>query len=156
MNIDSSYHYTERGLDYVYLANGFDFIDTPWGKGVHIESAEALHVELGLMVAGLERPLSGAELRFLRERLEMTQEEFASLIDYKDGQRVGAWERGKSKAPRSVEMVLRELYLETFPPDRPTALRNLLAQLIRTVDAKPTAVTLREHDDRWSSEIEPA
>ena len=156
MNFDNPYHYTECGLDYVYLANGFEFVETPWGEGVHIESAEALHVELGLMVARLERPLSGAEFRFLRERLEMTQEELASFTGYMDGQQVSAWERGKSKAPRSVEVVLRELYLEAYPPDHSPGLRHLLAQLTRTVDVEPTPVTLREQDDRWSPEAETA
>jgi len=152
MDLDNYYHYTECGLEYVYLENGFEFIETPWGKGVHVDSAEALHAELGRMVACLERPLSGTELRFLRERLEMTQEQFAELIGYKDGQQVGAWERGKSKVPRPVEAVLRELYLEAYPPDQPAGLRQLLAQLIRTVDVKPVPVTLREQDDQWSSE----
>ena len=152
MELDNHYHYTECGLDYVYLANGFELVETPWGEGVHIENAEALHAELGLMVARLERPLTGAELRFLRERLEMTQEEFAELIGYRDGQQVGAWERGRSKAPRAVETVLRELYLEAHPPDRPAGLRQLLAQLTRTVDVEPRPVTLRQRNDRWSPE----
>ena len=138
MDLDNHYRHTERGLDNVYLANGFE------------------SVELGLMVARLERPLAGAELRFLRERLEMTQEEFAKLMGCSDGQQLGAWERGKSKAPRPVETLLRELYLEAYPPDQPAGLRQLLAQLTRTVDVEPKPVTLRESDDRRSSEGELA
>ena len=146
------YHYTESGLDYVYLANGFDIVETPHGRGVHIVNTDALHREIGLMIARFERPLAGAELRFLRECLELTQDGFAELIGYRDGQRVGAWERGEKPAPRAVETVLRELYLEANPSEHSVPLRQLLDRLMNASDAEPSPITLRAQDARWSPE----
>ena len=37
------YHYTECGLDYVWLRNGFKRHETPYGSGVAITEADQLH-----------------------------------------------------------------------------------------------------------------
>jgi hypothetical protein len=34
------YHYTESGLDNVWLANGYTVIETPYGKGVSVRDAD--------------------------------------------------------------------------------------------------------------------
>ena len=37
------HHYTGSGLDYVYLANGYEIHETPFGKAVSIHNADELH-----------------------------------------------------------------------------------------------------------------
>jgi putative transcriptional regulator len=41
------YHYTECGLDNIYLLNGFDPVETPRGKGVTIRNIDGLHRAIG-------------------------------------------------------------------------------------------------------------
>ena len=40
------YHYTECGLDNVWLENGYKVHKTPYGKGVSIDDASGLHAVL--------------------------------------------------------------------------------------------------------------
>jgi hypothetical protein len=68
-----AYHYKESGLDNVFLENGFKIHKTKYGKGVSIENTEELHRVLGTWLIRLPKPLIGAELRFLRLEMELTQ-----------------------------------------------------------------------------------
>ena len=60
------YHYTDSGLDNIYLQNGYVRHKTAYGEGVSIQNTEALHKEIGRWLVSLPKPLNGAELRFLR------------------------------------------------------------------------------------------
>ena len=66
------YHYTECGLDYVYLVNGYTWHQTPYGRGVSIEDADGLHdaIALGVIISPhalrvmQTRPRSSRAFRF--------------------------------------------------------------------------------------------
>ena len=64
------YHYTQCGLDYVYLENGFRLEETPYGAGVSIEDADELHEAIALSIITSPHAIRGQELRFLRAMLE--------------------------------------------------------------------------------------
>jgi DNA-binding transcriptional regulator YiaG len=106
------YHYTESGLRNVWLANGYAVRKTPYGKGVAIENLEGLHRAIARQIIRLPRPLSGAEFRFLRKELELSQ---AGLADYLgcNVQALARWEKGKSRIPKPAERLLRALYRES-------------------------------------------
>ena len=67
------YHYRECGLRNVWLVNGYDEHDTPYGLGVAIHDLEGVHhaVAHGLVSKGGK--LTGAELRFLRQEMGISQ-----------------------------------------------------------------------------------
>ena len=44
------YHYSECGLDNIYLYNGFEFVETPRGRAVNIRDIEGLHRAIGLIL----------------------------------------------------------------------------------------------------------
>jgi putative transcriptional regulator len=67
------YHYTESGLDNIYLVGGVAHHKTPYGEGVSIVNTEGLHKAIGLWLIDLPKPLIGTELRFLRLEMELTQ-----------------------------------------------------------------------------------
>lgn len=106
------YHYTESGLRNVWLVNGYAVRKTPYGKGVAIENLEDLHRAIARRIVRLPRPLTGAEFRFLRKELELSQ---VSLADYLgcNVQALARWEKGKSRVPQPAERLLRALYRET-------------------------------------------
>jgi len=106
------YHYTESGLRNVWLVNGYTVRKTPYGKGIAIESLEGLHRAIARQIVRLPRPLTGAEFRFLRKELELSQ---ASLADYLgcNVQALARWEKGKSRLPKPAERLLRALYRES-------------------------------------------
>lgn len=134
------YHYTECGLDNIWLANGFEIKDTPYGEGVVLQNIDSLHQTIGLSIAENSGSMSGKELKFLRREMDLTQARLASLINA-DEQSVGRWERGEHEisgpASRMVSMLyldfvhnidgIRERIEEIAALDKPTADRRILS-----------------------------
>ncbi len=104
------YHYAECGLPNVWLRNGFVVKETAYGEAVAIEDVEGLHQEIGRMLAEQSGPLTGAEFRFLRKELELSQDSLAEIIG-KSSQAVALWEKN-DKVPMLADRLLRGLYLE--------------------------------------------
>ena len=108
---DSTYHYTECGLNNIYLLNGYTFRDTPTGKAVSIKDADGLHKAIGLFLVRTKRDLSGEEFRFLRHEMLLSQSTLAKLLRVTD-QTILRWENGKVSIDKSSESLLRLLYRE--------------------------------------------
>jgi putative transcriptional regulator len=106
------YHYKGCGLDNVYLHSGVKYIDTPRGKAVHIENIEGLHRAIGYWLVHEKKNLTGKEFRFLRNEMNLTQQNVAALLNT-DVQNVGRWEREEAdKIPGPAQVVIRLLYEE--------------------------------------------
>ncbi|HZQ61640.1 MAG TPA: transcriptional regulator [Casimicrobiaceae bacterium] len=103
------YHYTECGLQNVWLENGYEIEKTPYGKAVAIQDVAGLHRLIGREIARRPR-LTGAELRFLRKELDLSQRGLAGLLGTSE-QNVSLWER-RGKVPRGSARLLKILYLE--------------------------------------------
>src|SRR5438552_14429386 len=85
------YHYTESGLQNIWLKDSFRAVKTPYGKGVAIEDVAGLHKAIGRAIT--QRPkLTGAELRFLRKELGLSQRALGELIGTSE-QNISLWER---------------------------------------------------------------
>lgn len=80
MSDEPLFHYTDSGLDWVFLANGYKIQETRYGTGVSIERADELHDVIALDIATLPFRLRGQEVRFLRSYLDMSQHEMGRLI----------------------------------------------------------------------------
>lgn len=102
------YHYTECGLRNVWLLNGFKWHDTPHGKALSIKDIDGLYDAIASTLVE-KRSLTGAEFRFLRKRLDMSQEGLGSWMGV-DSQSVARWEKGRPT--RMAERFLRAVYRE--------------------------------------------
>lgn len=105
------YHYTECGLDNVYLINGYVPVSTPRGEGVKIQDIEGLHRAIGLMLVEEKQSLNGNEFRFLRHEMNMTQKTLAGILGV-DAQSVARWEKGQTQTDGPSQNILRLLYRE--------------------------------------------
>ena len=105
------YHYTECGLDYVYLVDGFEIVKTAHGPTVRVNNASKLDRTIALAIVRRQNRLTGKEVRFLRGLLDMTQEEFGRVLG-KDAQSVARWEKGKTELPATEDIAIRQIYLE--------------------------------------------
>ena len=125
------YHYRECGLDNVYLANGYREVETPYGPAVSIEDVYGLHKAIARELVNTTPTLSGAEVRFIRKFLELTQAQLADLLGVED-QSVRRWEgldELPKQADRSVRLVFRDLLHDLELP---------LGDLIRRIaEARP-------------------
>jgi DNA-binding transcriptional regulator YiaG len=104
------YHYTESGLDYVYLASGFDIRETRRGEVVSFVDLDGLHRAIGHFIVTERRRLSGPEIRFLRHELDLSQAALAHLLGTAE-RTVARWEAGH-RPPLVAEGALRLLYQE--------------------------------------------
>ena len=98
----TKYHYTESGLQNVWLENGFAIHETPYGKGVSIHDVTGLHRVIGCALARLPR-ITGPQVRFLRKELGLSQKELAALLGTSE-QNVFLWER-RGRMPRGRDQL---------------------------------------------------
>lgn len=118
------YHYTECGLQNIWLKNGYVIQKTPYGKGISIQDVPGLHRMIGRALA--RRPkLTGAELRFLRKEMEMSQRALAELLGTSE-QNVSLWER-RGKMPRVSDRLVKVIYLEQL--DGNVQVREIIERL---------------------------
>lgn len=142
-----SYHYTDSGLDNVWLENGYSFHDTPYGRGTSIQNTEGLHRAIGEWLISLPKPLNGAELRFIRLEMELTQRDLAGILGA-DEQAVRRWEKARNKPINGpVDRLLRALYYEYLHGDG--AVRRIVDRLAALNVIDKPSVRFCETDQGW-------
>jgi DNA-binding transcriptional regulator YiaG len=142
-----AYHYTDSGLDNVWLENGYTIHQTPYGEGISIQNTEGLHRAIGEWLIALPKPLSGAELRFLRLEMELTQRDLAGILGA-DEQAVRRWEKAKSKAINGpADRLLRALYSEYLHGDG--SVRRVVDRLAALNQVDKSDVRFRETPKGW-------
>jgi len=105
------YHYTECGLDNIYLLNGFDPVETPRGMGTTIKNVDGLHRAIGEMLVEEKKALTGKEFRFLRHEVNLTQQDLAAIVGV-NVQTVARYEKRKDAVDGPVQRLLGLLYSE--------------------------------------------
>jgi len=143
------YHYTECGLDNVWLENGYTVHTTPYGKGVSIDDAAGLH---GVLVAELVKKqgrITGKELRFLRTHLALSQSNLAKWLGATD-QSVSLWER-TGKVPATSDALVRMLVIER---SKGNVQVNAILERINDVDRLMNQkIVAKERRKKWHSEV---
>ena len=110
------HHYTNCGLRNVYLKNGYQKIDTPYGKGVIIQDLDGLYRAIGLSLVSHKPRLSGSEVRYLRVGLNLSQLDLARILGVAETS-VRGWENHRTKINKPAERLLRALYREHMGGD---------------------------------------
>jgi len=147
------YHYTESGLDNVYLASGFQFVDGPGGRRVKIKDIDGLHETIGRLLITEKKNLSGKEIRFLRQEMLMSQATLAKLLEVAE-QTVLRWEKGKVDIPKPAESLIRLLYREHIKEKGAEKIRSKLERLADLEDkAGGYSLRLRQSNKGWQPEI---
>ncbi|SOC02161.1 helix-turn-helix domain-containing protein [Rhodobacter maris] len=142
------YHYTECGLDTVYLLNGFEVTETPYGRGVSIHDVDGLHRAIGLQLSEQSAPLSGREFRFIRHELDLSQKALAVLIGV-DEQSIARWEKDKTKIPAPAQRLVGAYYRDKVN-DEETGLADALERLSALDAEMHRLMTLaRSSEDQW-------
>lgn len=143
-----SYHYTESGLDNVFLGNGYKLHKTKYGEGLSIENVHGLHQTIGRWLIELPKRLNGAELRFLRTEMELSQHRLADLIGSEE-QNVRRWEKDRTKAiPGTADRFVRVLYSQFIGHD--DTIRQILERLAELDEIERAQAELCETDHGWT------
>lgn len=123
----SRYHYTQSGLDNVWLENGFRVLESPYGRGVAIDDVPGLHRVIGAALVEKAQKLSGKEFRFLRVEMELSQAKLGELLG-KTAQSVALWEKS-GKVPPAVDFLIRHIYRQNVLCSRETYVETVEALL---------------------------
>lgn len=139
-----TYHYTESGLRNVWLVGGFDVVETNYGKGVAIRDLEGLHRVIGQALA--RKPwLTGAELRFLRKEMGMSQRSLGEILGTSD-QAIAKWEK-TGRVPRTADRMIRLIYLEQVGGNVP--IRSTIERINAADNAEYERLTAEQIDSGW-------
>lgn len=127
---EGEYHYTESGLDNVYLASGFSYIESPRGTHVQIDDIDGLHRIIGETLVNNHKNLSGKEVRFLRIEMGMSQTALARHLGVSD-RAVIRWEKAQAgQLPSTAEASIRMLYRDFINDDgRSGVMRRMLKKI---------------------------
>ncbi len=98
------------GLPNVFLLDGFRVRGRGEATAYFYDDPDGLYVAIARAVCLAPSPLTAAELRFLRKRLRLTQEELGALVE-KKGQTVAKWEKGELPVPRAEGVFVRMRWL---------------------------------------------
>ncbi|TFH89507.1 helix-turn-helix domain-containing protein [Vibrio ouci] len=145
--MSTGYHYTECGLPNVYLKNGYTLEIFEGEEYLSIDDMNALHTVIGSNLATKPQALTGAELRFLRETFNHSRRALGDIMGV-DQQTVGRWEKGESAIPKTVDLLMRQLFLESIDED--SSLRFLLEKLADSeAEAMMYDVILEVQNHQW-------
>ena len=76
-----AYHYTECGLDNIYLVNGVKITKTKSGdEEIFIHDIHGLHKAIGMILVSKRGFLSGKEIKFIRSTLDLSQTTLAKIL----------------------------------------------------------------------------
>lgn len=108
------YHYTESGMDNVYLDGVEKYTCNCGETSVTIPSIMELHDLLGVAIVNKPIGLEGKEVRFLRKNMGYSGKEFADIIGV-DHTTLSRWENNNQAVSRSHDRLIRLTYMNIKP-----------------------------------------
>lgn len=135
---DALLHYTDCGLDYIWLSNGFEHLDTECGRATQIKNREGLHAAIGRAIVNGPSRLRGQEVRYLRSMLGLSQEGLGKLLRQSRAT-VARWEGERTKPiPSGSDQWLRVVYTRKAEGDESVCkLVDLLTELDDLCNGQP-------------------
>lgn len=100
------YHYTESGLDNIYLVNGFTLTKEGDDEILHIHDIHGLHKAIGSILISKSGLLSNKEIKFIRHTIDLSQKTLAAILGV-DYQTVLGWEKGKRSISKTADHYLK-------------------------------------------------
>lgn len=144
------YHYKDAGLKNVWLVNGYSVRKTAYGQGVVIEDVTGLTRTICKALVRKPGRLSGAEFRYLRLHLDMSQKALAKFFGNTE-QSVANWEKS-GRVPLWADRGIRLVWEGNEEGSQ--AIKTVMDRL-RTIDRiLSSKIVIRETRAGWRSEIE--
>ena len=142
------YHYTDGGLRNVWLRNGYEMFDTPYGKAFSFQDGDGLIRAVCLALTRNVGRLTGVEFRYIRASgFLMSQPSLAKLLGV-DGQTVARWEKS-GKVPKWADKLVRLLY--TAHADGNETIQSVVARINDVDRLVNQNVTLEATSEGWEA-----
>ena len=135
----AQYRYTDCGLDNVMI-DGVQFIvDDGGDEVVCIPNVNGLHRAIAHQILLRQSSMSGAELRFIRTEMGLTQAQLAGLV-HREPLAVSRWERGESPVDSNAEAIIRLHAIEALNIDVRPSVQDLSGWCIPTATEQPIQI----------------
>lgn len=151
------YHYTECGLENVYLFGIVQYRCPECGEEtVSIPNIKGLHLVIARALVCKEEMLSGDEVKFLRKELKLRSKNMAEALSM-EPETYSRWENAKQKVSSNYDKELRLMYILNASEENGRVLHRdiramLLAMAIRPL-SEPKKIELSAAD--WLVPMEP-
>lgn len=140
------FHYQDCGLPNIWLRNGFDIMNTPFGEAVSIHNVTDLHAAIGLYLTENKVLLNGADIRFLRKELDFSQLALAEVLGVSEST-MRNWETERQAITIAADRMLRLIYREYIEG---SAVIRALVEKINHLEAKEAEkLELEELETGW-------
>jgi DNA-binding transcriptional regulator YiaG len=145
------YHYTDGGLRNVWLANGYEIKQTPYGEGVSFHNLDGLTTSICIALTKKAGVLTGIEFRYIRSAgMLLSQPALGKLMGI-DGQSVARWEK-TGKVPKWADKLVRLLYLAQAQGNEPiSAAVDRVKTVERLVKQK---IVVKESRGQWKPSLQ--
>lgn len=140
MNPRAGYHYTECGLENVWIHGTDPVVDDKGQITYVIHNQPGLHKEIARSIACQKSGMIGAELRFLRTEIGYTQDQLAQIV-HRDAQTIGRWERDEIEIDQAAETIVRLLAIQEL-------------NLGRRKVVKISKLSVRDASGAWAIDID--
>ncbi len=144
------YRYDDAGLRNVWLKNGYTMRETKHGKAVAIENVAGLTTAICRALAGKPGRLTGAEFRYLRLHLGLSQKALGKVFGNTE-QAVALWEK-KGRVPLWADKHLRLLAIAKDDGSEPV--RRALERLEVVERLVHSRLVIEETRRGWKSRYE--
>ena len=115
-NTMNTYHYTECGLDNVFIEGMPTQMDDAGDDIVTIPAVGHLHRVIAESIVTYQYKMSGKELRFLRTEMGLTQDNLAAILKVKL-LTISRWEREESPIKHTAEILIRLMAIKRLSLD---------------------------------------
>lgn len=139
----ATHHYTESGLDNVFIEGILIERDEDGDEIIAIPAINELHRVIAFGIIAHEKGMSGQELRFLRTEMGMTQAELATIV-HRDKQSIGRWERGEVEIDSTAETLIRQMALEKLNLPYREGIEALSQRSVPTAESQPITIHAKD------------
>ena len=145
------YHDTDGGLRNVWLANGYEIKQTPYGEGVSFHNLDGLTTSICIALTKKAGVLTGIEFRYIRSAgMLLSQPALGKLMGI-DGQSVARWEK-TGKVPKWADKLVRLLYLAQAQGNEPiSAAVDRVKTVERLIKQK---IVVKESRGQWKPSLQ--
>ena len=145
------YQYTDGGLQNVWLVNGFEIRQTPFGEAVSFHDIDGLTEAICLTLTRKIGLLSGMEFRYIRSAgMLLSQESLGQQFGIVD-QTIARWEK-EDRVPRWADNLIRLFYGAHAQGNEP--IRRAVDR-VKTVDRLINQrIVIEESQGHWNPSVQ--
>lgn len=151
-DVENMYHYTECGLDNIYLLNGYTITTYDGEECLSIHNVDALHHSIAVYITACARNLTPKEFKYLRLEMNFSQKTLSEKFGV-DVQTIARWEKNQTPIPRTADILIRAFYMDFKQKEvHVSSISELIAEHTET-EIPLAQLRLNPNEQRWQVSV---